>query len=177
MRRGRVVQPPSPSRAKRCRWLALAAVAACAASAAASAAPVGGPTILLQHGMAGVRLGMSEDQARAALGPGVTTRRGASDFGPYLQLLSRSRGLTVTLQGARRVTNLSTTGRALRTAAGIGVGSSEREVRRRVRGVRCAVVVGTRLCTLGRAEPGRTVSDFFIRAGRVSRVNVGYVID
>jgi hypothetical protein len=156
---------------------ALAAVAAAAGAAGASAAPVGGRTIVLQHAMAGVRLGMTEAQARAALGPGVTTRRGSSDFGPYLQLVSGPLGLTVTLQGARRVTNLSTSGRALRTAAGIGVGSTEGEVRRRIRGVRCEVVVGARLCEIGRAEPGRTVSDLFISAGRVSRVNVGYVID
>jgi hypothetical protein len=127
--------------------------------------------------MAGVRLGMTEAQARAALGAGLGARRGTNDFGPYLQLLSRPLRLTVTLQGGRRVTNLTTTGPVLRTAAGIGVGATEAQVRRRIRGVRCEVVVGQRLCTVGRSEAGRTVSDLFIRAGRVSRVNVGIVID
>jgi hypothetical protein len=153
------------------------ALAAALAPAAAVAAPAPDRAVVLQHGMAGVRLGMTEAQARAALGAGVGARRGRNDFGPYIQLLSPALRLTVTLQGARRVTNLSTTGSALRTAAGIGVGATELEVRRRIRGVRCEVIVGQRLCTVGRHEPGRTVSDLFVRAGRVSRVNVGIVID
>jgi hypothetical protein len=146
-------------------------------AAAGAAPPAPDRAIVLQHGMAGVRLGMTEAQARAALGTGVGVRRGRNDFGPYLQLLSPPLRLTVTLQGRSRVTNLSTTGPALRTAAGIGVGASEAQVRRRIRGVRCEAVLAQRLCTVGRSEAGRTVSDLFIRAGRVSRVNVGIVID
>jgi len=145
--------------------------------AAASGASAASPRIVLQHEMAGVRLGMTVAQARAVLGAGVTTKRGSNDFGPYLLLTSRPLRLTVSLQGRRRVTNLSITGPGPRTAGGIGVGSTEAQVRRRIRGVRCAEQVGIRLCEVGRAQPGRTVSDLFITAGRVSRVNIGVVID
>jgi hypothetical protein len=133
--------------------------------------------MVLQHGMAGVRLGMSLDQARAALGADATAKRGSNDFGPYLLLRSRRLRLIVSLQGGRRVTNLSTTGPGLRTAGGIGVGSTEAQVPRRIPGVRCAEQVGIRLCEVGSAEPGRTVTDLFITADRVSRVNIGVVID
>lgn len=83
----------------------------------------------------------------------------------------------MTFQGRERVTNITTTGRRERTSRGVGVGSTERAVRTRVRNVRCETVAGSRSCHVGSFRPGRRVTDFKIRRGRVYEVVIGFVID
>lgn len=144
--------------------------------AAALAVPTGAAAAIVpQHGISGVRLGQTEAKVRDILGAPVRAVEGRNDFGRYREL--RYRGLTVSLQGGRRVTAVSTGARRERTASGVGVGSTERQVRRGVRGVRCATSFGVRACVVGVQEPGRTVTVFAIEGGRVERVVVGYVID
>ena len=112
---------------------------------------------------------------RQVLGPPVRVVDRRNEFGRQRQL--RYRGLTVTLQGLRRVTSVFTRAPAERTPRGIGVGSTEADVRATVRGVRCRTLFGFRSCILGREEPGRRVTSFDIRNGRVVRVLIGIVID
>jgi hypothetical protein len=140
----------------------------------ASAAAV----ILPQKGMAGVRLDMTQAQVRSVLGDPARTVRGRNIFGPYTELRYAGR-LVVFFQGNREVTSISTSGRGERTARGAGVGSSEGFVRRKVGRVRCESFAdaGFRSCHVGSFTPGRRVTDFIIRRGRVARVTVGYVID
>lgn len=134
-------------------------------------------TIRPQRGMAGVTLKMKQPEVREQLGKPRAVRRGTNDFGPFTQLVYRG-GLSVTFQGNGTATAISTTGRSERTARGAGVGSTEDQVRRLVRGVRCETISRVRTCHLGAFQPGRTVTDFLIgRRGRVSRVTVGVVID
>ena len=84
----------------------------------------------------------------------------------------------MTLQGREEVTAVSTTSRTERTRRGnVGVGSSERALRRHVRGVRCSSFGRFRSCFVGRPEPGRTVTNFHIRRDRVTRVTLGIIID
>lgn len=149
--------------------LALAA-AALAAPAAASA------DIKPGVGMSSVRLGMTEAAVRAVLGPPSRVVSGRNEFGPFRELRYRG-SVTFTLQGLRSVTAITTEGVGDRTAAGVGVGSTEARVRATVRGVRCSTIEGFRSCTVGRTTPGGRVTDFFIRNGRVLRVVVGLVID
>ena len=59
----------------------------------------------------------------------------------------------------------------------MGVGSSQAAVRRRVPGVRCETIAGSRSCHTGRFEAGERITDFLIRRGTVRRVSVGVVID
>ena len=75
------------------------------------------------------------------------------------------------------MTSITTTGLGDRTAAGVGVRSSERQVRRLVPGVRCETLGGVRSCHTGEFEPGRRITDFQMRGGRVRRITVGIVID
>jgi hypothetical protein len=140
------------------------------------AAPVAGATIVPQQGMAGVRVGMTRAQVEAALGTPLRVVRGTNDFGRYTELRYPFR-VRVLLQGDVSVTAVWTTGRRERTASGVGVGSTEAEVRAGVRGVRCETVGGFRSCSLGSFRPGARVTDFQLRAGRVVRVTVGLVID
>jgi hypothetical protein len=59
----------------------------------------------------------------------------------------------------------------------VGVGSTWEQVRRKVAHIRCegSPVLGD--CHVGRLLPGKTVTDFFFKAGKVARVLVGIVLD
>jgi len=149
--------------------VAAAVLVALASAAAASA------TIVPQRSIAGVRLEMTKAQVRATLGAPRSAVHGSNEFGAYT--IFRYRGLRVTFQGNRRVTDVFTTRPTEMTARGVGVGSTESQVKAKVAGIRCRTESGFRHCFVGRFLPGRRVTDFRIRSGRVSSVHVGYVID
>ena len=75
------------------------------------------------------------------------------------------------------LTGVSTTRTSERTASGIGVGSTEAQVKAKIKGVKCATDGGFRHCYLGKFRAGRRVTDFAIKRGKVSRADVGVVID
>ena len=150
--------------------LAAACVLAVLASAAAASA-----AIVPQRGIAGVRLEMTKAQVRAVLGAPRRAVHGSNEFGSFT--IYRYRGLRVTFQGNRRVTDVFTTRPGERTARGVGVGSTEGEVRAKVAGVRCRSESGFRHCFVGRFLPGRRVTDFRIKRGHVTSVDIGFVID
>jgi hypothetical protein len=145
------------------------------AAVLAAAAPPAGATIVPQQGMAGVRIGMSAQEVRGVLGVPLRAIRGANDFGPYAEL-RYPRLVRVLLQGGA-VTAISTTGRFERTARGVGVGSTEAAVSAKVRRVRCRTFGSFRECYVGRFLPGKRVTAFLLRGGRVVRVTVGVVVD
>jgi hypothetical protein len=157
------------------RRLGLTVLAACLA---ALAAPAGASALIqVDRGIAGVRLNNTQAQVRAALGTPRSIRTGTNDFGGFTQFRYRG-GIRVLFSGGDRVTLVSTTGLGDRTIRGVGVGSRERAVRRKVPGVRCLTVAGDRMCHTNRFEGGRRVTVFLIRPnGRVRRVDVGIVID
>jgi hypothetical protein len=139
-------------------------------------APVASALIQVDRGIAGARLGNTKAQVHAALGRPAKKESGRNDFGPFLQETYRG-GITVFYQGARRVTSVSTDGLGDRTAKGVGVGSTEAAVKAKVPGVTCETIVGSRSCHTHDFLPGRRVTDFLIRRGRVLRVSIGIVID
>ena len=133
--------------------------------------------LIPQRSLAGIELGMSEKEVRAAKGePDEVTH-------PKHPIVGRSTvlryGLTeVTLFEQSGVVNITTTSRR-ETYRGTGVGSTERALRRAVRGERCDTAYGHRTCHVGRFEPGRKVTTWFIsrKTGKVRRISLGRVID
>jgi hypothetical protein len=128
--------------------------------------------IQIDRGIAGARIG----NTRAALGTPARVRTGTNEFGPFTEYRYRG-GIRVLFQGGTSVSSVSTTGLGDRTARGVGVRSTERAVRRKVPGVTCQTTGGFRSCHTGNFLPGKRVTDFAIRKGRVTRVTVGIVID
>src|SRR2546423_1558991 len=93
----------------------VAAPAATLVAALLLAAPAGA-VLILQKGMAGIRLGMTQSKVRAKLGKPASVAHGSNDFGNYTEL--RYSGLRVTFQGNATVTASWTNRRRQRTAPG-----------------------------------------------------------
>jgi hypothetical protein len=147
------------------------------AVAAALALPAASPALVqVDKGIAGARLGSTFAQVHAALGTPTRVQSGSNDFGRFRQE-TYGGGIVVFYQGSTTVTSVVTTGLGDRTAKGVGVGSSEADVRAKVPGVRCATEFGIRACHTHTFTPGRRVTDFFLKRGKVSRVTVGFVVD
>ncbi len=148
----------------------LLAAAALAAPAAANA------DIKIGYGMSSVRLGMSEAKVRSILGPPAKVVTINNDFGA-LRELRYPGAVTVGFQSGTTVTGITTSGVGDRTAAGIGVGSTEAQVKAKVPKVKCSTIAGFRSCVVGKETIGQRVTAFSISKGRVTRVIVGFVID
>ena len=136
----------------------LALVLAGAALALPTAAAA---TIRPQHGMSGVVLGMTKAQVQARLGRPIGT--GGGRF-YYARVWVGFR--------AGRAVEITTTRSSERTASGLGVDSSEAQVRRAYSSVVCAPWSVYRRCRLGSGRPGTRVTDFTIGRGRVLQVTV-----
>ena len=145
------------------------------AAAAALAASTAGAAIVSQQGIAGVKIGMAKAKVRSVLGKPTSVKRGSNDFGKYT--IFKYAGLQTEFQGNTTLTGVSTTRTSERTASGIGVGSTVAQVKAKIKGVTCATDSGFRHCYLGKFRAGRRVTDFAIKRGKVSRVDVGVVID
>jgi hypothetical protein len=155
----------------------MARIALLTVAAVLLAAAPAGAVIRPQKGMAGVRLGMSQTQMRDVLGDPTMTKQGQNDFGPFTQFLY-PHSVTVTFQGNRNVTGISTRGRTEKTERGVGVGSTEAAVKRKVGHVRCETISGKPTCHVGSFEAGHRVTVFLIsKTGKVATVTVGFVLD
>ena len=154
----------------------------CLLIVAAAGAPARA-TIFLQRSIAGVRIGMTKSQVRTVLGkPGyvkrgrtpavkIRDRNGRLALGYYTEY--RWPGLRVVFTGDRTVTSISTTRRSQRTPRGLGVGTTKQELKARVAGLHCRVVLGSNYCYLGTLKYHTRTTVFYIESGRVSRIEVG----
>ena len=136
--------------------------------------------IVVQSSIRGVALGMTPTEVRGALGaPKASVVLPNPIIGKVR--IWRYSGLRITFDGVgrgRTVLSVTSTSKGDRTAAGIGVGSREPEVRRLVPGARCATRYGYRSCTVGGGQAGRIATDFSVSgAGKVTRVTLSRVVD
>jgi hypothetical protein len=111
--------------------------------------------------MSGVTLGMTKAQVRARLGAPIGSGGGRVYYARVWV-------------GFRlgRVVEITTTRSTERTASGIGVDSSEADVRRVYPAVTCAPSGGFRRCRLGSGNPGTRATDFLLGHGHVLQVTV-----
>ena len=151
------------------------AVLTAALVAALAVTPAAPAKIVVQKSIAGVQLRTTRAKVIQLLGQPPKRRSGTNIFGRWTDFLYAR--VRVTFQSGPLVTSLRTTSRLERTARGVGPGSTEAQVRARVTGVRCRTDAGFRHCWVGRFLPGRLVTDFQIRRGRVTAVTIGYVLD
>lgn len=189
-------------------WLASAviAVAGCGdgpSDSAAQAATSKKAGIEIGVGMAGVEIGMTQGQVRNRLGKPRKSFKVQAAFGPGRLVLYRYpkldvefwRGAPRTPSGSKppdkrqRVASMVTTRKSERTSKGIGVGSTERQVKRNVAGVKCENLEFDgktyRNCHVGsyRCKPPSwvlgdlpcRVTAFVLERKRVARVQVGWL--
>jgi hypothetical protein len=155
------------------RYLLLSIAALLAVPAAAAA------IIVPQQGMLGARIGMTGTQIQARLGPPDAVRTRTNEiFGRYTEW-RYGEVLVSMFPSNGQAFNFFTRGRSARTAAGVGVGSSEAYLRSALRGEVCRTQFGNRSCIIGRETPGQIVTAFAISRTtmRVTSVTVGRVID
>lgn len=114
----------------------------------------------------GARIGMTEKQVRAALGAPQSTRGNAAS-----KELGYRTVTAVLVKG--KVLGLTTKAPSEKVGS-IGVGSAEAKLRQQVKGLKCVVNVGTRVCNLLPAgfKVGQGFTAFFIDAGKVSRISI-----
>jgi hypothetical protein len=150
----------------------LATTTACAFLPAATAQAL----IQVQRGISGVALNMTPAQVKTGLGTPSKIKAGTNVFGKFTQYVYPG-GITVSFQGNANVTAVVITGQTDRTATGVGVGSTEKAVKNGVPSVKCETIAGARDCHVGAFLPGKKITDFLMKNGRVKRVTVGFVID
>ncbi len=142
------------------------------------AAPAGA-AIVPQKSIAGVKLKMSRAQVEGVLGePDEVKRPRSPIFGRYLVLRFGLTTVSLFTGSDQGVFSIRTTSRRQRTSGDVGVGSTQRSLKKAHPTIRCAREYGLHHCHFGRFVPGRTVTDFlFSSRGRVKAVTLGYVID
>jgi hypothetical protein len=136
--------------------LALVVVGAALALPTAAAA-----TIRPQHGMSGVVLGMTKAQVQGKLGRPIGQGGGRWY---YARVWVGFRG--------GRVTDIATTRSTERLANGLGVDSTEAQVRGAFPRAVCAPWSVYRRCRFGLGRPGTRVTDFTIARGRVLQITI-----
>ena len=138
-------------------------------------APAAEAVIQLDRAISGARIGNTKAEVRAALGEPRRVIARDGEFGPSTEFRYRG-GLRVLFLG-NSVTLARTTGLGDRTNRGVGVGSTEQAVRDKVAGITCETFEGTRICSRGAEQAGARGTFFFIKQGKVTRVDVAILID
>lgn len=133
---------------------------AAAALAALILAGSAGATIVPNRSMAGVSLGMLPAQVHAKLGR-PTGKAPGRWFYPQVWVVFQN----------RKVVELTTT-RYQRFANGIGIDSTEPQIRAAFPRAQCGSAPPFRRCRLGTGEPATRVTDLMLVGGRVVQITI-----
>ena len=118
-------------------------------------APARTPRSRSTEGLAGARLGNTRADVRRALGKPSKVQQGRNDFGRWVSYRFAGK-ITVFFQGREVVTSVQTAGLGDRTASGIGVGSTEADLTKSIKGLTCEDVgANVRTCHTGEFIAGR----------------------
>jgi hypothetical protein len=134
--------------------------------------------IVPQVDLAGVHLRMSEAGVRHVLGAPKFIKNVKDTVQGRIKVMDYGRtkvSLSATADGT--VFSVTTTDRRQKTKTGVGVGSSERAVKRGVAHVTCTGPKARRACTVGRLVAGQRVTSFVLSGDRVRSITLGFVID
>jgi hypothetical protein len=136
--------------------------------------------IVPQQSIADVHLLMSAPGVRRVLGAPKSTKTLKDESGPPTPIRLMDYGktkvyLSATADGT--VFSIMTTDRRQKTATGVGVGSTERALKRGVKSLHCTAPGANRACTVGRELAGKRVTRFVLSGGRVRQIMLGFVID
>jgi hypothetical protein len=148
------------------------------------AAPAGA-VIVPGKGMAGVKLNDCIDDVPGVLGPPDKTFGKKDVFGFVERYTYVKLGLKLEFrQGAGEclvLTSIRTTKAAERTKEGVGKGTKQKALRRKLKGEKCRTFrqpKKIRICWLGSMTPSKPITEFRIDSkGRVNNIRVAYVID
>jgi hypothetical protein len=124
-------------------------------------------SLAINKSIGGVRIGMTSAQVKAKLGtPDKKT------LGPdFVNWVYARPAMEVTLKPD--VITLFTKSRAQRGPGGIGVGTTEKRLRKVVRRARCQVLGGERLCIVGSFDTGKLSTVFgMTKGGRVRDITI-----
>jgi len=145
----------------------------------AVAAPEVAKRFVPQQSVGGVKIGMIASQVLAAAGKPTSNKITAHP------LVGKTREmkfglLTVTFRGTAKsatVFNVTTTSKKERSGAGVGVGSSEKQLAASLVGETCVTELGHRHCYLGKWKKSFVVTDFSIsERGRVTQITLSVVL-
>jgi hypothetical protein len=134
--------------------------------------------IVPQQSLAGVHLLMSRAGVEHVLGAPKSLKSIPDEIQGTVRRMDYGKTkvyLSATEDGT--VFSITTTDRRQKTASGVGVGSSERAIKRGVKAVTCAGPQRLRHCTVGRLLAGQRVTSFVLTKDRVRRITLGFVID
>ena len=134
------------------------------------------PSIIPGTGIAGTVLGDSQGKLQNALGKPTSTKMQSSELGAFMELQFNN-GRTAHLDpSSHTLTYIETTNPADQTAANVGVGSTESQVKAEFPSASCDTT-DPGICRVGAGDAGGPVTDFFISDGKVTRVVLGFVQD
>ena len=159
-----------------------ALVAVLAVALVALLAPSAEAVLVPQKSIMGVKLGQTRQQVIDRLGePDKTVKKSHPLGGSYFELrYGRTSFLAWRdVEGALgTVFAMVTKSAKERTEDNVGVGSSEKKLRDRVKGVSCETESRRRFCMIGALRPGKVVTTFWLNSERrIYRIQISYVID
>lgn len=140
-----------------------------------------GAAIEVQRGAAGIELEMTVAEVLAAKGEADAEHVYPNEiFGESLELRYGKTKVLFAGSGERATAfNVRTTSRGQRTADGLGVGSTEKQVLESLPRAECSDRHGYHYCAIGRLEVGKRYTSFVFSnaTNRVKWVNLAIIVD
>jgi hypothetical protein len=130
-------------------------------------------TIVLGTSIGKATLGTSKTKLDGRLGPGRVVKRTTNDLGTFVTVRYADHHVDVMYRGSQSVF-VKTTSAHYGTTKGIYVGAKKADIKRAYPTARCPTAT---LCTIGKFEPGKRVTEFRLKRSTITSIGVGIVLD